>query len=229
MKNNFCKNIGALFRKILPQIVILSLIGVLYLLSLFEIIPSPIELNGILVEKFKTYGLPLIAICAFLENFVLVNAYFPGAFTILTGMALTAGNPSKAVLTYFVIYLPSYTANILSYYCGFLYKGEDIGGATQKKRGSLLWFFLTYWHPQLAALTAFSTGAKKSLSHGDFIKHSLSISLFWSMFWGIIIYHFGFFTDIAHNFVVLFLGYVMIWAAVDIYRWFRNQLVAVKP
>lgn len=217
-----------MFRKILPQIVILSLIGVFYSLSLFDIIPSPSQLNGILVEKFKTYGLPLIAICAFLENFVLVNAYFPGAFTILTGMALTAGNPGRAVLTYFVIYLPSYTANILSYYCGFLYQCKDIAGAIPKKRKSLLWFFFTYWHPQLAALTAFSAGAGKFLLPSNFIKLSLGISLFWSIFWGAIIYHFGLFTDVAHNFLLLFLGYIMVWAAVDIYLWFRSQPVTVK-
>ena len=198
------------------------MVGLFYFISQFGLIPSPAQLNEILVEKFKNYGLPLIAVCAFLENLVGVNAYFPGAFTILTGMALTAGNPSRAVLTYFIIYIPSFVANILSFYFGLLYRQNDLKGITRKERNTTLWFFLTYWHPQLAALTAFTIGSDGVLSKGNFIKHSFRASLFWSIFWGVIIYHFGLFANVAHNFMTLFLGYVVVWAAIDIYKWFRN-------
>lgn len=223
MMNNTSKRAGSLIQKILPQLAILSLIGLLYLLSLLGLIPSPDQLNNILVEKFKTYGLPLIAICAFLENLVGVNAYFPGAFTILTGMALTAGNPNRAILTYFAIYLPSYLANILSYYFGFLYKKKNAISVTLKNRNTLLWFFFTYWHPQLAALTAFSVGSSGALSQHNFIKNSVGASLFWSVFWGVIIYHFGLFANVAQNFIAIFLCYVVVWTAIDIYKWLKAQ------
>ncbi len=215
--------IGAVIRKILPQIVILTVIGVLYLLSHVALIPSPMELNRLLVESFKHYGLPLIAVCAFLENLIGINAYFPGAFTILTGMALTAGNPTQAIVTYFVIYLPSYAANVVSFYIGFLNKTDSTNRPPPKKRNQMLWFLLTYWHPQLAAVTAYSAGATRAATPKLFIQYSLQSSFFWSVFWAVIIYRFGIFADVGKSFVALFLGYVLIWAAFDIYRCLRRR------
>lgn len=212
-----------LWRSILPQILILTLVGFLYLLSLLGVIPSPAQLNGILVEKFKLYGIPLIAFCAFLENLVGVNVYFPGAFTILTGMALTSGNPSQAVVTYFAIYLPSYTANISSFYLGFLSRKENPVVTAPKKQNTLLWFFFTYWHPQLAAITAFSAGSSGLLTPQVFWRHSFAVSLFWSVFWGVVIYQFGFAANFAENFVTLFLAYVVIWMAIDVFKWFKRK------
>ncbi len=207
-----------LVRRILPQLVIFSFIGVLYCISLVGLIPTPDQLNGILVEKFKIYGLPLIVFSAFLENLVGFNAYFPGAFTILTGMALTAGNPERAVLTYFAIYLPSFVANVLSYFFGAFCKNKKVD-ATSKKRNPLLWFFATYWHPQLASLTAFAAGSGGVSGPRQFFKGAIVASLFWSVFWAFIIYHFGLFADVAKHFVTIFLIYVVIWTVVDIYRW----------
>jgi hypothetical protein len=220
MKKAPCKN--SLLGKIFPQLIILLLIGILYSLSILHLIPSPTQLNGVLVQSFKTYGLPLIAICSFLENLIGVNIYFPGAFTILTGMALTSGHPVRAIVTYFTIYLPALVANVLSFYFG-LASQQSSATTIRRRRNSLIWFFFTYWHPQLAAVTAFSAGAEGLLSKSDFLKHAIGISLFWSVFWGVVIYNFGVFANVTQNLMPIFLGYVVIWTAVDINKWLRSR------
>lgn len=211
--------VQAVLRAILPQIILLCFVAALYLLSLAGVIPSPQHLNEILVRLFKAYGLPLIAASSFLENLVAVNAYFPGAFTILTGMSLTAGHPTQAILTYLAIYLPAYCANLISYFLGLSQKARLHDGANSLCRKKLwLWFFLTYWHPQLAATSAFSAGVHSSVPRNGFIVSSLIVSLFWSLFWAAIIYHFGLAANVARHFASLFILYVLVWAAIDIWK-----------
>lgn len=209
-------------RALLPQIVLLTLITGLYSLSLLGVIPSPIQLNGVLLHLFIRYGLPLIALSAFLENLVGFNAYFPGAFTILTGMSLTAGHPAQAILTYFIIYIPSYTANVLSYCAGSWRKFGTLDVTISPSNKIWLWFLLTYWHPQLASVTAFSAGVR-NIRKTVFFAHSFFVSLLWSLFWAIIIYHFGLIANVAGYFGLLFIIYVLIWAAMDTWKYFKRR------
>src|SRR5688572_20218787 len=89
------------------QLTLIGLLGLLYLLSAMDIIPSPKELSHLISNLFLTKGLPVIAVFSLLENTVGINFYFPGAFTILAAMSMTAGNPHMAIATYFVITIPS--------------------------------------------------------------------------------------------------------------------------
>jgi membrane protein DedA with SNARE-associated domain len=213
------QKVESLIRGIFPQIVLFAIVVGLSVLSHFGIVPPPNQLNNWLIQSFKTYGISVIALCSFLENLVGVNAYFPGAFTILTGMALTSGDPSKAFLTYLAIYLPSFLANLLSYRAGLLNEKRHREKAFTCQKSTILWFFLTYWHPHLAALTAFSAGAKHVVSFERFLKLSATVSLFWSVFWGLIIYHLGLPDQFAQNFFQIFLGYLAVWTLFDIFRW----------
>lgn len=214
--------VKSFLRALLPQTILLALIAVLYLLSLFAVIPSPSDLNDILLEAFRRYGLPLIALSSFLENLVGFNAYFPGAFTILTGMSLTAGHAGKAVLTYFIIYVPACVANVLSYFLGGCRKPglREINSSFSQK--IWLWFLLTYWHPQLASVTAFSAGVR-NIPKTTFLGHALVASLFWSLFWAVIIYHVGLIANTARYFTFLFVVYVLIWAAIDTRSFLRHR------
>jgi hypothetical protein len=222
MNANQHRTSRSFFHALLPQIILLSLISVLYSLSLLNVIPSPLQLNRDLLQLFTKYGLPLIALSSFLENLVGFNAYFPGAFTILTGMSLTAGHPTQAILTYFIIYVPSYIANVLSYCMGSWRKfgTQDIASPSSPK--IWVWFLLTYWHPQLASVTAFSAGV-----HGVpkciFFVRSFPTSVLWSVFWAVIIYHSGLIADVARYFSLLFVFYVLIWAGIDTWKFFQKQ------
>lgn len=211
---------------LLPQSILLSFVGALYILSLAGAIPSPKQLNEILVSLFKTYGLVLIAISSFLENLVAVNAYFPGAFTILTGMSLTAGHPGQAVLTYFAIYIPAYCANLISFLLGRSQQWRFRSLEKPPKASRLwVWFFLTYWHPQLAAASAFSAGSQPSMDKMNFLTSSLCVSLFWSIFWAIIIYHFGLSASVARHFATLFIVYIVLWAGFDTWKFLQGRTI----
>lgn len=211
-------------RALLPQIILLSLIAALYSLSLLGVIPSPIQLNEDLLQMFMRYGLPLIALSSFLENLVGFNAYFPGAFTILTGMSLTAGHPAQAILTYFFIYIPSYAANALSYCMGSWRRFRTIENAASSSKNVKLWFLLTYWHPQLASITAFSAGVR-NMQKAAFFVLSFLVSVIWSLFWAVIIYHFGVFANVAKYFSLLFVAYVLIWTVIDSLKFFHRKVL----
>jgi membrane protein DedA with SNARE-associated domain len=212
----------SLFRTLLPQMILFGFLATLYLLSLLKLIPSPHELNDLLLKLFKDYGLPIIAVSSFVENLIGVNAYFPGAFTILTGMSLTAGHPSQAVVTYLAIYVPAYAANVLSFFSGKWQKGDVQNLTHPVSKRAWSWFFLTYWHPQLAAITAFSGGVRSQVSTKHFFVISFVVSLFWSLFWAIIIYHFGLMAKVADYFGLLFIAYLLIWTSTDTWKYFRK-------
>jgi membrane protein DedA with SNARE-associated domain len=216
----------SLFRALLPQLALLTLIAVLYFFSLLGVIPSPQQLNNSLVKMFIEYGLPLIALSSFLENLVGFNAYFPGAFTILTGMSLTSGHPEQALLTYCVIYFPSYSANILSYYFGRWGKFKQFEVSPTPPKRIWLWFFITYWHPQLASVTAFSAGIQSIRYKISFFACSFITSLFWSTFWALIIYHYGLVANVSGYFSLLFICYILIWTAKDAWKFFKKHSFA---
>jgi len=213
----------SLLRTLLPQLILLAVIAAFYSLSLMELIPSPHKLNGILVELFKKNGLPLIVVCSFFENLVGANAYFPGAFTILTGMALTAGNPTQAGVTYLAIYIPAYGANVISYWLGRWRKSNEGAGVVSLNQQTKWRFWLTYWHPQLASITAFSSGVRGTISQRKFYLLAFFVSLTWSIFWAVIIYQFGLAANVAGYFGPMFIVYVLVWAAVDSWKFFSTK------
>jgi len=210
---------------LLPQIILLFLFLTMYGLSLLQIIPSPHELNELLVSLFKRFGLPIIGLSSFIENLIGVNSYFPGAFTILTGMSLTAGHPKEALVTYLVIYIPAYLANILSFFLGKLRSSDKQPGSSSPRK-TTLWFICTYWHPQLAAVSAFSVGVRDLLPPKEFLIRSFLVSLVWSVFWAVVIYNSGLMVNVTGYFSMLFFVYVVVWMVFDTWRFFKTKAVA---
>lgn len=213
---------ASLLRKLAAPLFLLLILGTFYLLGLAGTIPPPQELSQKLGELFLIYGIPLVVVCSFLENLAGANSYFPGAFTILTAMAVTAGHPAQAVATYFAIYLPAVTANYLSFWLGTLTRPES-NAEKGSNRKLFIWVAATYWHPQLASLTAYSMGAKRLLSFRAFALLSLPVSFVWSVFWATIIYFFGVLTDFTGYLFVLFLLYAVGWLAFELFGWLRTR------
>lgn len=219
--NSQCER-ASLLRRLLPPLILLLILVSLYALSLADIIPSPKEISQRLGNLFLDYGIPLVIFCSFLENLVGANSYFPGAFTILTAMALTAGDPAKAVATYFAIYLPAVAANLLSFWLGTLSRPHSDAEPSANRRVTI-WIAATYWHPQLASLTAYSIGAKRLLPFSAFMLLALPTSTAWSVFWATLIYFFGVLTDFTGYLFVLFLLYAFGWLVFELFGWLRIQ------
>lgn len=213
------KNWKGAFRYARPQLIILGAIGTLHFIAHLGAIPSPAGLNHFLQIAFKEYGVPLVAACSFLENLAIANGYFPGAFTILAGMASTSGDPARALIMYLAIFVPAVIANLLSYWIGRLAEGNN---PDANKEGSRWRFWLTYWHPQLASITAFEIGSDHSVGFSRFAMRAALPCLAWSIFWATCIYWTGTVADVGGYFWSGFILYLVVWTALRIRSYWRK-------
>lgn len=210
----------SLLKQLAPQLTLLGFCALLYTGSLLGLIPAPAKLNADLLGALKAYGLPLIAFCALLENIVGLSVYFPGAFTIVTGMALTAGDLQFAIVTYFAIYIPSYCGNWISYLFGRK-EGRALGRERVEGKHESLLFTIAYCHPQFAALKAFSSGLQRRSARW-FLRKSLPVSLVWSVLYAVLIYNLGLNANFLSYMPWLFLIYLVAWTAWDTIKFFKR-------
>lgn len=220
-------NLSRLHR-IIPQLCVLGALSLLHLLALNGMMPSPERLTAQVENLFAKHGLPLVALCSFLENIVGVNAYFPGSIAILAGMALTAGNPTRALQMYFAIVIPAIAANQLSYWIGWRLRSRTDRLSISGAKKIWTWFLLTYWHPHLAATTAMASGAGY-LKYRTFLRYFLVASLSWSIIWGLTIYHFGQELELRSNLVSLFYVYLVAWIVWDLIRPISRPSKKISP
>jgi len=202
--------------KIWKQLLILTLLLTLDLFASLGIIPRQSELLIMLTQFFRTWGLPAIAVCSFLENVAVFNVYFPGSIVILTGMALTAGEPWLAVATFFAIACPSLLAHALNFWAGHLRARSDPIQIHQVE------FFLAFWHPQTAALATFKAG-DAGWPVGRFVRYLLVSALSWYLFWALIMYHFGMAAGSTGWLLVLFYLYLIAWIIQDLLKIVRGH------
>jgi membrane protein DedA with SNARE-associated domain len=207
-----------MFRSILQATRVQIGMGILLVLFVilprYGILPSPTELSLEFARLFDIYGPRLVVVLSFLENIVGFNAYFPGSMVILAAMALTAGDPFGAVLMYGLIVIPAALAEHVNFAIG-----RVIGSKGQWKPpahlGKLwLWFFSTFWHPHLAALTSFACGAE-GVPYRTFLPPCIVAGLTWGAFWAFSLYHFGQFIMVERNLLILVATYIAIWFVVD--------------
>ncbi|NOR45704.1 MAG: hypothetical protein GQ534_08985 [Candidatus Delongbacteria bacterium] len=116
------KNIVLFIRAIGTPLMFLAIFSLLHLLSKSNVIPSLDDLGVMLEHFFENYGLIAIGIVSIIENIVGVNIYFPGSIVILTGMAMTSGDPMRGVMTFFVITLGAFIAYYINFRIGKLLK-----------------------------------------------------------------------------------------------------------
>jgi len=209
--------------RIRKQLILLGIVTVMLVLSRAGEIPSPECLARYLEGYFETYGLPLVAITSFLENLVVVNIYFPGSMLVLAAMALTAGNPTRAVLTYLAIVLPAIISQHVNFLLGRSSRGRRPTADREYREGperlagmrNWLVFFSTLWHPQLASVTCFAFGSS-GISYRAFARYLYISGLAWSIFWGLLIYHVGNVLRPTQNLIPLLYVYLILWLLWDI-------------
>jgi len=201
---NFLKCIRA-------QLLVTVMITSLSILAHYSVLPSPADLARSLEQLFTKHGLILVGIASFLENCVGIGTYFPGSIVLITSMSLTSGDSTRALLTYCAIVLPAIAANIASYAAGYLAGKEANRRSGQRSAGNLaLWYTATYWHPQLAGITAMASGAD-GVSFLQYLAFFLPISLSWTMAWALFLYKVGSIVDVAGRLTLLFYVYLAGW------------------
>lgn len=210
------------------QIGLFALLSLIYGLSLVGVTPSPSDLQSELVRLFDEHGVWVVAPVSFVENLGGLNIYFPGSVAILTAMALTSGNLERAILIFFVIVLPSFTAHQLNFLGGRLFGASraDFLGENRldfrTRRGLVVGFLATLWHPHFTALTAMVSGAE-GMCYRRFLAYFTPIFLGWNTFWGVTMYFWGAFARQGEGMFSFFWAYIVGWAAWDIWKLWKRQ------
>lgn len=198
-------------------LVLLGLMALAALLGKLGIIPQPDELTNSISLLFERYGFIAIAIVSFLENLVGLNVYFPGSVAILTAMALSAGDPGRAILTFLAIVIPSFVAHQVNFFIGRTASHRPADDRTisylsrdNSKLRRLFGFFLTAWHPHSAALASIYAGSD-GWQYLEFVRLFSPPFIFWNLFWGILMYNLGSAIEGSQNLFPVFLLLVIAW------------------
>ncbi|MBN1568430.1 MAG: hypothetical protein JXA73_11345 [Acidobacteria bacterium] len=214
-----------LIKAIAPQILILSIMLVLNALSWVSILPSSTEISRDLTTIISKHGLPFVILSSFLENFAGIGAYFPGSLALLASMMLTAGNPNQAMLTYFAVLVPAIGANIASYGLGRMTGRRNQEASKRSSKLLILWYIGTYWHPQLAGITAMASGAE-SVPFLRYLGSFLPISLGWSVLWALFLYNAGGIIDMPKLLIPISYIYIICWLLWDVWRMMRKSVLS---
>ena len=199
------------FHALRPQIIVIGLVIILQIFSRLAFIPAPNEIVTFTINLLATQGIPLIILASFIENFAGLGTYFPGSIAIVSAMTLTAGNPAQAIITYIAVVIPAIIANILSYFVGYSSRDkESVVLSTRSTKILFAWYGATYWHPQLAAISAMASGGE-GIKFWRYFTHFLPVSLTWSVFWALLLYNAGEAFSSPNFFVPLFYGYLIGW------------------
>jgi hypothetical protein len=125
-----------------------------------------------LIVSYTQYPIAL-PISLWFEGLVFVNAATPlGLMSILSAKSVIA-DQSWGWL--FIGYMAALSANLLSYWFGTIMPKLVTDHENPAAHRT---FALTYWHPQLASLTAFSQGVRRIP-----VRAYLSKALPWSILW----------------------------------------------
>jgi membrane protein DedA with SNARE-associated domain len=202
--------VHGIVRAVAPQQAVISLVVLLKVLSELSFVPAPENLASLAIHLLSTRGLWLVMVASFAENFAGLGTYFPGSVALVAAMAATAGNPARALSTYVAVVLPAILANVLSFALGHFTRKEAAPTASFTSRKLAAWYFGSYWHPQLAGVTAMASGAA-GVTFRRFLLFFLPISVFWSIVWAVLLYNVGARLVAPSYLTVLFYLYLAGW------------------
>jgi len=205
------------YRRAAIPALLLCAVGTAILLAYLSVIPHPTDILASLARALGSATPQFIAACAFIENLVAINAYFPGAFVILFAMASTHGNPSSALLVFIMIAGASGTAQHLNFFAGKWLR-RHIG--EQPSRTGYLTGLANYWHPQLGALYSFRAGVS-GVRYRHFAR-ALSACGTWTAFWGVLMYKLGAVPLSGESFIAIFVVYLTGWLIVEVTKGARS-------
>lgn len=177
-----------------PLILLFILISFLAIYQIFNL-PTNEELIKIVKIYFERFGYPVLFISAFIESLPGICLYFPGSSIVL----LAAAFSRQGTLNIFSVILITAAALQLGFTINYFigkhgwFKifikmglGDTLDNSKTKieKHGDK-WIWLTYFHPNVGALTSTAYGILKMPFRKFFITSTLA-TLTWCVFWGIV-------------------------------------------
>src|SRR3989344_8050874 len=172
----------------------------LYLIWKILDLPPESELIEIARNYFDKYGLITVLLSAIIEGVLLVGWYYPGSLVIFLGVIFAGKNIPDVIQVVSVVTIGLYIAYIINFFIGkhgwyrLLLKfglKEPLEKAQPRlaKHGPA-GIFLSFWQPNLAALTATAAGILQ-FPLRKFLLFSLSATILWNIFWGTLVYFLG--------------------------------------
>lgn len=217
----------------LVSLIWLPLFGLLALGSFYVVwtlldLPPTEQVVEIAKMYFDRYGLLTIFICAIIEGVLLAGWYFPGSFVIVLGVFLAGDDYVQLVEVFAVTTAGLLLAYVFNYFVGKygwykLLSALGFREALEKAQQQLTYYgpravFLTFWHPNLAALTSTAAGILH-MPFRTYILHAIAATVLWDTFWTIVGYLLGeaALTVIGPQFVVAF---IVLWVvAILLQNW----------
>jgi membrane protein DedA with SNARE-associated domain len=187
--------------KLLSLPLSLVALGLTYFLvwHIFNL-PQGEDLMRIIQGLFDKHGLWIIFVCALAEGLLLAGNYFPGSLVIFLGVIVAgkdipkvAGVVSVVASAFFVAVIANYLLGRYGWYkllVKFGLKGALEDSKKKLHRHSFNAIFLSYWQPNLGAITSTAAGVLH-LPPLRFLVESLVSIVAWNIFWGSLIYFLG--------------------------------------
>ena len=224
--NVVMKLISTIWLPLFALAALASFYGVWFLFDL----PPKDEVIRMAQEYYDAYGLITVFISAIIEGVLLAGWYFPGSLVIVLGVVF-AGRDIPQLLGVFVAttlgFLISYTFNFYIGKYGWyrLIIAFGFRGPLEKAQKQLATYgpravFLTYWHPNLAALTSTAAGILQ-IPFRTFLFYSVVAAFVWDVFWVMVGYAFG---EISIDLIgpKFVLPFIAIWIAIILAKRIRS-------
>lgn len=178
----------------------LGIVLSLYLLSKLLHLPPRAELIELARTYFATYGLIVVFVSAIIEGLLFAGWYYPGSLVIFLGVVFVGKDVPRTVevvavvtLGLLIAYGTDFLLGKYGWYRVLLAFGikEPLENAQRRlTQHGLSGIFLSYWQPNLAALTATAAGVLH-VPYRTFFVQSLIAVIVWDIFWGTLVYLLG--------------------------------------
>ena len=192
-----CKNI---WQTIKIPLIFLGALLLLYLIWKILDLPPKAELIQITREYYDKYGLITIFVSAIIEGLLLIGWYYPGSLVIFLGVIFANKDIPQIAEVILVATMGLFIAYIIDFFLGkygwyrlFLAFGlkESLNSAQHRlTKYGLTGIFISYWQPNLAALTSTAAGILY-FPFRKFLLYSLISVITWNIFWSAVVYFFG--------------------------------------
>jgi len=216
-------------------LILLAMFLILTLIWNIFNLPSLDEFVNIVTNFFDKYGIIVIFISSLIEGLLLIGNYFPGGFVIFIGIISAGESVLKAanIIIFvsaglFIAYLINYFVGKYGWYKLFLKLGlkKQIEKSKDKLAShAFSTIFLSYWIPNLAAITATAAGIM-GVEIKKFISYSAMAVILWTSILGIAVFIIGqAILDIASNvyyIIIIFLVWALIITA-KYYLWDKKH------
>ena len=227
-------------KKMLPTIWLplfaLTALCSFYIVWLLLDLPPQEEVIRLAQIYFEKYGLLAIFICAIIEGVLFAGWYFPGSFIIVLAVFLAGSDYAQLFGVFAVTTLGLLIAYMFNFYLGKygwyrMLLALGLGEPLRKAQSQLIKYgprsvFLTFWHPNLAALTSTAAGILQ-MPFRTFMLYCVSATLLWDSFWTLVGFALGetALTIIGPQFVLLFIAGWIIFILIKKSRSDKNDAV----